>query len=170
MLTGRHPSAAGIPGNRFIDAKAGQSVYCVSDPAEDARVIGAEQGRSPRNLRVTTLGDWMKAARPQTRVFSVSGKDRAAIALGGQHPDAAYWFNRKGALGFTTSRYYRESLPDWVAHTRSTGRPLRPRRARTTTRGSRRTTRERRLTRCATATRRNSRTTSTSVPIWMKSH
>jgi predicted AlkP superfamily pyrophosphatase or phosphodiesterase len=115
MLTGRHPGAAGLPGNSFIDAKAGQSVYCVSDPAEDARVIGAEQGRSPRNLRVTTLGDWMKAARPETRVFSVSGKDRGAIALGGQHPDAAYWFNRKGALGFTTSRYYRESLPDWVA-------------------------------------------------------
>ncbi len=115
MLTGRHPGAAGIPGNSFIDAKAGQSVYCVSDPAEDARVIGAEQGRSPRNLRVTTLGDWMKAARPETRVFSVSGKDRAAIAMGGQHPDAAYWFNRTGAVGFTTSRYYRESLPDWVA-------------------------------------------------------
>jgi predicted AlkP superfamily pyrophosphatase or phosphodiesterase len=114
VLTGRHPGAAGIPGNHFIDARTGESVYCVDDPAEDARVIGAELGRSPRNLRVTALGDWMKAARPETQVFSVSGKDRAAITLGGKRADAAYWLSRKGSVGFTTSRYYRESLPDWV--------------------------------------------------------
>jgi hypothetical protein len=116
ILTGRHPGGAGIPGNYLIDAQAGESVYCMDDPGEDARVIGVEVGRSPRNLRVTALGDWMKAARPATKVFSVSGKSNAAIALGGKHPDAAYWHHRrgKGSIGFTTSRYYRETLPDWV--------------------------------------------------------
>jgi arylsulfatase A-like enzyme len=114
MLTGRHPGAAGVPGNRFIDAEAGRRIYCVEDPADDARVLGGEQGRSPRALRVTALGDWLREARPGTRVFSISGKDRAAITLGGKRPDAAYWLEREGALGFTTSRYYREALPDWV--------------------------------------------------------
>lgn len=114
MLTGRHPGPAGVPGNEFIDRATGRTVYCVEDPAEDARVLGGEGGRSPRNIRVEALGDWLKAARPGTRVFAVSGKDRAAIAMAGRRPDAAYWLARGGSPGFTTSRYYREALPAWV--------------------------------------------------------
>ncbi len=114
VITGRYPSAAGIPGNDFIDRETGAPTYCVSDPAEDARVFGSDVGRSPRNLRATTLGDWMKQARPGTRVFSISGKDRAAIVLGGQNADAAYWFNRSGQVGFTTSRYYAAELAPWI--------------------------------------------------------
>jgi predicted AlkP superfamily pyrophosphatase or phosphodiesterase len=114
MLTGRHPGPAGVPGNRFIDRESGETAYCVEDPAEDARVFGSQQGRSPRLIRVDTLGDWLKAARPGAAVYSVSGKDRAAIALGGRRPDGAYWYSKQGMVGFTTSRYYREALPDWV--------------------------------------------------------
>jgi predicted AlkP superfamily pyrophosphatase or phosphodiesterase len=114
VITGRHPSAAGIPGNDFIDRETGAPTYCVADPADDARVFGSHGGRSPRNLRATTLGDWMKQTRPGTRVFSVAGKDRAAIVLGGQNPDAAYWFNRSGQVGFTTSRYYGAELAPWI--------------------------------------------------------
>jgi predicted AlkP superfamily pyrophosphatase or phosphodiesterase len=118
MVTGRHPAPAGIPSNEFIERDTGRLVYCVEDDARDAAVLGGRtepaQGRSPRNLRVSALGDWLKASQPSTRVFSLSGKDRAAIALGGQHPDAAYWLDRGPAQGFTTSRYYREELPEWV--------------------------------------------------------
>ncbi len=114
MVTGRHPSGSGIPGNRFLDGEGGRPTYCVEDPREDALVFGAEHGRSPRHLRSTSLGDWMKRARPETRVFSVSGKDRAAIMLGGQSADAAYWLNRSDAVGFTTSRYYVDERPAWV--------------------------------------------------------
>lgn len=119
MLTGRHPGAAGLPGNRFIDLEAGERAYCVADDPQRAAVIGTSGdepiGRSPRNLRVTTLGDWMKRERPATRVFSLSGKDRAAIALGGMHADAAYWLQPEGDVGFTSSRHYMAELPDWVA-------------------------------------------------------
>lgn len=118
MLSGRHPGPSGIPGNSYIDRANGERRYCVADPAEDAAVLGgdpnAEYGRSPRNLRVDVLGDWMKRADPETRVFSVSAKDRAAITLGGQRPDGVYWLVRGPDPRFTTSRYYRESLPPWV--------------------------------------------------------
>lgn len=128
MLTGVHPGRAGIPSNDWIERDSGRLVYCVEDSAPDASVIGAPEtpreasrppatgvtGRSPRSLRVDSLGDWMKARWPKARVFAVSAKDRAAITLGGQHPDAAYWLDR-GALGFTTSRWYRDALPAWVA-------------------------------------------------------
>jgi predicted AlkP superfamily pyrophosphatase or phosphodiesterase len=114
IATGRHPAAAGIPSNEYIERSSGREIYCVEDPAETARVIGGSEGRSPRNIRSDALGDWLKAARPETRVFSVAGKDRSAIALGGQRADAAYWIARRGAIGFTTSRYYRPELPAWV--------------------------------------------------------
>jgi predicted AlkP superfamily pyrophosphatase or phosphodiesterase len=114
ILSGRHPASAGIPANRFLDLEDGESVYCVADSASAARVIGGEEGRSPRNLRVSTLGDWMKSADPKSRVFAVSGKDRAAITLAGRSPDAAYWFHQDGEIGFTTSGYYLDRLPEWV--------------------------------------------------------
>jgi predicted AlkP superfamily pyrophosphatase or phosphodiesterase len=130
MLTGRHPGPAGIPSNDFVDRETGESVYCVEDRADDARlVVGSAQpkdGRSPRNIRVDALGDWLKAAHPGARVFTVSGKDRAAIALGGRRPDGVYWFDRVSALGFTTSRYYRADLPEWARAWHAGGPPAAP--------------------------------------------
>jgi arylsulfatase A-like enzyme len=112
--TGRHPGPVGVPGNQWVDADTGQRSYCVDDRSPEARVLGGSQGRSPRAIGATALGDWLKWAHPQAKVFSVSAKDRAAISLGGQRPDAAYWLDRQEALGFTTSRWYREALPEWV--------------------------------------------------------
>ncbi len=118
LLTGRHPAAAGIPGNNFFDAERKRVVYCSDDTAADARVIGRDptapaEGRSPRLLRVDALGDWMQRANPEARVFAVGGKDRGAIMMGGQRPDGAYWF-RGADLSFTTSTYYRPRLPAWA--------------------------------------------------------
>lgn len=114
LLTGLVPARTGVPSNSFVDTEAGRRVYCVEDAAADARVFGGEEGRSPRTLRVDALGDWMKAADPRSRVFAVSGKDRAAVMLAGRRPDAAYWFRRGDPPTFTTSGYYAERLPDWV--------------------------------------------------------
>lgn len=122
LLTGRHPGAVGVPANDWIDRASGRSRYCVEDDAPDAAVLGAPlpepgdapTGRSPRLLRVDALGDWLRAAHPGARVFSVSGKDRAAIAMAGRRPDGAYWLDSKGALGFTTSAYYQPALPEWA--------------------------------------------------------
>jgi predicted AlkP superfamily pyrophosphatase or phosphodiesterase len=130
MLTGHHPGPAGVPSNDYIDRATGESVYCVEDPADDARLVaGSEKpkdGRSPRNIRVDTLGDWLKAAQPGARVFAVSGKDRAAIALGGQRPDGVYWYERASAFGFTTSHYYRADLPEWARPWHAGGDPAAP--------------------------------------------
>lgn len=118
ILTGHHPGPAGIPLNDFIDRESGRSIYCVGDDAPDARTLGPGgdegEGRSPRQLRVTTLGDWLKASVPGSRVFAVSGKDRSAIMLAGQHPDGVYWAEPRPPGGFTTSRYYRAAMPEWA--------------------------------------------------------
>jgi len=119
MLTGRHPGPIGIPGNSFVECDTLKNVYCVEDWTADAaisgRTEGGPEGRSPRNMQASTLGDWLKAQRPGARVFSVSAKDRAAITMAGQHPDGVYWLDRMGSGGFTTSRYYVDALPEWVS-------------------------------------------------------
>jgi hypothetical protein len=118
ILTGRHPGKVGVVANEYVDPKNGERYYCVEDRAPDAAILGEEsepsQGRSPRAMRVDALGDWLKAAEPGARVFAVSAKDRSAITLAGNRPDAAYWFVRGDDPRFTTSRYYRAELPQWV--------------------------------------------------------
>ena len=113
IVTGVQPGRAGIAGNDFVDNQSWQSRYCVADDNPDARVLNGEGGRSPRLLKVDTLGDWLKAEQPKARVFSVSGKDRAAVVMGGQHPDGVFWYNAK-ARQFTSSTYYQAALPDYV--------------------------------------------------------
>jgi predicted AlkP superfamily pyrophosphatase or phosphodiesterase len=96
ILTGRHPATTGIIANTWFDARTGASVYCVSVPA-----AADPAARGPINLRVDTFGDWLKAAQPRARSVSISGKDRAAIMLGGHHADAVYWWI--DGQGFGTS-------------------------------------------------------------------
>ena len=97
ILTGRHPSATGIIGNSWFDRQTGKWLYCVSVKGADAAA------RGPQNLRVDTLGAWLKEAEPAARVVSVSGKDRAAIMLAGHKADAVYWWADEN--GFTTSSF-----------------------------------------------------------------
>ena len=108
ILTGRHPAATGIVANSWFDAKTGSSVYCVA-----VRGTADPDARGPQNLRVPTLGEWLRQAEPQARVISISGKDRAAIMMGGHHPDAVYWWN--DGVGFATSSYAGPATPDVTA-------------------------------------------------------
>lgn len=101
MLSGREPAHTGIVSNN----------QAVQDP--DAPMLGAAggPGASPRRFRGSTLYDWMLVADPDARVLSVSRKSDAAILPVGRAKGAVYWFEN-GAV--TTSRYYADSLPEWV--------------------------------------------------------
>jgi len=114
MLTGLHPNRHGLPSNTFFDRAEGTVRYCLDDQDPAARVIGGREGRSPRNMTANTLGDWLKAAKPNSKTFSVAAKDRAAIALGGQGPDGVFWFSRDHGR-FTSSGYYMNTLPVYVS-------------------------------------------------------
>ncbi len=80
---------------------------------KDAPLINApETGASPFRFQGTTLTDWMRAADPRTRFFSVSRKDRGAILPIGKSKGDVYWWSGNGT--FTTSTYYADTLPSWV--------------------------------------------------------
>lgn len=100
-MSGRFPVHTGISSNS-------QGVNTTDAPLLTGRDIGA----SPFRFRGTTLYDWMKAADPATRVLSVSRKDRGAILPIGRAKVDVYWWVSQGS--FTTSRYYRDTLPAWV--------------------------------------------------------
>lgn len=99
LMTGRHPAGTGIISNVWRDAATDADVYCVYDPS--GPVPGRPKDpRGPANLKVSTLGEWLKAADPRSRNFAVSGKDRAAITMAGHNPDGVFWWDDEN--GFTT--------------------------------------------------------------------
>lgn len=101
VLTGASPWLTGIPANNWTDRETGKRHYCLAAPANTlAHGRNTDNGPvGPDQLRVTTLGDWLKAASPESRVFAVSGKDRGAINLAG-HQGRAFWLTE--GFGFTT--------------------------------------------------------------------
>ncbi|AIT06880.1 alkaline phosphatase [Sphingomonas taxi] len=108
ILTGMRPAHTGIVANNWIDqsiARADKTVYCT----EDETVPGTDHNTyvvSDRHLKVPTLGEMMKAARPATRVVSVAGKDRAAVMMGGHKVDELWWWDGK-----TYSSYAGRAVP-----------------------------------------------------------
>ncbi len=118
-LSGRFPYSTGIASN-----SAG--VNTQEAPLVDSEGVGA----SPFRFLGTTLVDWMTAADPNTRVLSVARKDRGAILPVGTSKRDVYWYAQRSGK-FTTSRYYRDTLPAWVqafnaedhAGTRYAGKP-----------------------------------------------
>jgi len=109
--SGLYPGPAGVLGNYWYDRIKGHDVYCVDDP--DAKSVGIQANHvSYDKINGSSFGDWLKAASPNSRVYSVACKDRAAIMMGGKNPDLAVWYNWNGA--FTTTDFYADSIPDWL--------------------------------------------------------
>ena len=102
LATGSFPRHHGIVSNRWIEEGHLVSQYAIDDDLYD---------ESPRELERRTLGDWIKASYPESKVFSASGKDRAAILMGGMEADGAFWYDEEIG-GYETSEYYAE--PEWL--------------------------------------------------------
>ncbi|CAN5145404.1 alkaline phosphatase PhoY [soil metagenome] len=102
ILSGDFPTHTGIPANEWLDPATSKTVYCLVAP--NNTIADGSKGENgpvgPEALRVSTLGDWLKASSPQSRVYAVSGKDRGAINLAGHTPDGAFWFSE--GFGMTT--------------------------------------------------------------------
>lgn len=120
ILTGSRPARTGIIANDWQnpelqrlsrDGKPTYEVYCAERPGP-AGSSAAEQEISSQFLRVPTLGDRMKSRAPATRVVAVSGKDRAAVMMGGPGADLAIWWNGKA---FGTYKGKEATLPTAVA-------------------------------------------------------
>jgi len=97
ILTGDRPTRNGIAINTWYDfslSRADKAVYC----AEDETMPGSSSDEytvSAKHLKVPTLGELLKVAKPGSRNVAVSGKDRAAVMMGGHNPDQRWFYNGK---------------------------------------------------------------------------
>ncbi len=119
LSTGSFPASSGIISNEWFDRDKKRVVNCVEDTASPiitsrgVSTAGSSSGRSPRYLLLSGLGDWIRRADPESKVFAASRKDRGAILLGGQQANAAFWYDEKTGE-FVTSQFYSRTYPEWI--------------------------------------------------------
>ncbi len=109
--SGLYPGPAGVLGNSYFDRELNKVVNCVEDP--DALPIGGGGlGRSIKRYSNNMIGDIIKMINRDSKVYSIAGKDRAAIMLAGQNPDLVLYYNKIDR--FISSSFYADSIPNWV--------------------------------------------------------
>lgn len=102
----------GIVANEWYDRKSGKMTYCVEDATSPLLKRSASRSVAA-DFWGDGFGDWLQASFSGLRQYSISLKDRAAILMGGRHPQGAFWFSHDDGE-FMTSRYYADRLPGWV--------------------------------------------------------
>lgn len=129
LSTGAYPSEHGMIGNAWFNRAEDRLGYNIEDPdypllpipgfdsegeqVDPTQAAAETSGRSPVNLLTTTFGDELiKSNGERSRIFSVSGKDRSAVAMGG-HAGKAFWFSTATGA-FETSSYYYDAYPQWT--------------------------------------------------------
>lgn len=122
IATGAYSNGHGIFANQVWDDDAGAWVTSVADSSVKALgVPGSPPSASPKNLLSDTLGDELKlATHNQSRVYTLSLKDRAAILTGGFSADGVYWIDQASGA-WITSTFYTKELPAWVQQFNAAG-------------------------------------------------
>jgi predicted AlkP superfamily pyrophosphatase or phosphodiesterase len=115
LSTGVLPFRNGIVANSWRERSGDEwhGVYAVEDSLSPISGIPQLPGRSPANLLRDGLGDWMQQADPDTKILSLSRKDRSAITLAGRTSDAHVYWLVPSANRWVTSVYYREAYSRW---------------------------------------------------------
>ena len=113
MVSGWSPSASGIVGDRWLERSAGAMVAAGASATH--KLVGSSAaGGSPQQMKVSTVGDALKAAHPGSIVLAASWKQYTAVFNGGQHPDGAYWLDEASGR-MVSSDYYMRAYPAWTA-------------------------------------------------------
>ncbi len=114
IYTGTTPSNHGIVGNEWYQRETKTIVNCVTDKTVQTVGSTSSEGQtSPRNLRTYTVTDQLKLASPESKVISISIKDRSSILPGGHLSDGSYWYDYASGT-FITSTYFKSELPKWL--------------------------------------------------------
>ncbi len=126
LVTGANPWRHGIVDNRVVDRATGAAASVFRDEAhpvlEVPLNVATAGDTSPLNLQAETLGDRLRlSTRSRGKVVALSGKGRAAIALGGRLGQA-YWFDETVGK-FVTGTWYTKEFPTWLKAFNARGLP-----------------------------------------------
>jgi len=115
LATGVYPTRHGIVANEWFEWDDGEwrREYALEELGSPVLDHPGQPGRGPENILRPGLPDWVLAQDPESRMVSVSAKDRAAIGLAATAPGEVYWLERYVG-DVATSEHYRDELPAWV--------------------------------------------------------
>ncbi len=122
IYTGTTPANHGIIANDWYDYTTGKELNCVYD--KDAKTVGSLSNKgeyAPTRLMVNTITDQLKMTHSESKVISLSIKNRGAILPGGHLSDGTYWFDETVGK-FITSTFYQDQLPGWLNNFNSNGK------------------------------------------------
>lgn len=115
IYTGSTPSNHGIVANDWFVRAQNKETNCVDDAS--VKAVGSESKdglKSPKNLIANTITDQLRLTYTNSKVISVSIKDRGAILPGGHLSDGSYWYDYSSG-SFITSSFFKATLPTWVS-------------------------------------------------------
>ncbi len=114
IATGAQPSVHGIVSDSWYEMLKDGLIHCTDD--KSVKPVGGafEQGQySPHNILVSSLGDEIKLAGKDNKVFSIGWSNECAIISGGHSANGAFWIDSRSGRWMTSS-YYCEMLPGWL--------------------------------------------------------
>ncbi len=114
MTTGAMPSIHGVAGERWFDYVDNSLISLIDDSQEHSVNYSSGTGSySPRKLIAETLSDALARQSADSRIATVAIDPLSAIVMAG-HSGEVYWMETI-QTDWTTSSYYTETLPEWIA-------------------------------------------------------
>lgn len=111
IATGTTPYNHGIISEKWLDRKSLHTVFCVDD--EEVKGFNTSDNSSPKNLRVSTIGDELKvASNGKAKVYSIAPNREAAVLSAGHAADWAMWIDTNTGYWAGTTYYGKE--PQWI--------------------------------------------------------
>ena len=114
LTTGAMPSIHGVVGERWFDYVDNSLITLIDDNKEHSVNYSSGTGNySPRNLIAETLSDALARQSANSRIATIAVDPLSAVVMAG-HSGEVYWMESV-QTDWTTSSYYTETLPEWVA-------------------------------------------------------
>ena len=114
LTTGAMPSIHGVVGERWFDYVDNTLITLIDDNQEHSVNYSSGTGNySPRNLIAETLSDALARQSANSRIATIAVDPLSAVVMAG-HSGEVYWMESV-QTDWTTSSYYTETLPEWVA-------------------------------------------------------
>jgi predicted AlkP superfamily pyrophosphatase or phosphodiesterase len=116
IYSGATPAESGIASNSRYDRTSDQRLAFIDDRKHLVHGTAKPRYAAPTLLRFETVADVLKRATHQNgKVVSLALKDRSAVLPAGQTRDLVLFYETD-LPGFTTSSFYADALPEWVAN------------------------------------------------------
>jgi predicted AlkP superfamily pyrophosphatase or phosphodiesterase len=114
IYTGTTPKNHGIHANDWYDRTSHKMMNCVEDSMVSSIGTVSKEGIfSCKRLKANTITDQLRFTNPDSKVFSISLKNRGAILPGGHMSNGSFWFDISTGKMISSS-YYFQKLPNWL--------------------------------------------------------